>query len=279
MERSYKDKMNKINSLLGFTNKQDLIEKISLDLISPNPYQPRVEFDNQQLEDLASSIKQYGLLQPIILKKISSREYIIIAGERRFRAATIAGLIEIPAVIKDFNEQEMAEIAIIENLQREDLNYFEEAEAFKKLIDQFNLTQEEVANKVGRSQSMVANKLRLLRLSPKVRKEISTQLLSERHLRALLRLKNQDDQLDVLNKIYKNNLNVKQTDQLVEGYYKNEDNNGKVFSVKLREARDYKLFQNTLKKALKDIEFAGVRTEYKDIEHDDHLEVKIKLYK
>ncbi len=272
--------MNKINSLLGFAaNKQEIVEKISLDAISPNPYQPRVEFDNQQLEELASSIKQYGILQPIILKKISAREYIIIAGERRWRAATLAGLLEIPAIIKDFTEQEMAEIAIIENLQREDLNYFEEAEAFKKLIDQFSMTQEEVANKVGRSQSMVANKMRLLKLSPLVRKEISTQLLSERHLRALLRLKSEADQLDVLNKIYKNNLNVKQTDQLVECYYKPDETKEEGFSLKLREAKDYKLFQNTLKKALKDIEFAGVRTEYKDSLHEDHLEVQIKLYK
>lgn len=273
--------MNKINSLLGFSvskQDQDLVEKISVDLISANPYQPRRQFDQQQLEELASSIRQYGILQPIILKKISSREYIIIAGERRYRAAILAGMTEVAAIIRDLNDQEMAEIAIIENLQRENLNYFEEAEGFKKLIEQFNLTQEEVARKVGCSQSMVANKLRLLRLPPAVRKEISIEVLTERHLRALLRLKSQDDQLEVLEKIYENNLNVKQTDQLVDSYLKKEEKKPS-FEIKFKQAKDYQLFQNTLKKALKDIEFAGVKTEYKDILHEDHLEVQIKLYK
>ncbi len=118
-------------------------------MISRNPFQPRQVFDNEYLEELASSIKQYGVLQPIILKKISSREYIIIAGECRFRAAKLAGLTEISSIIKDLDESEMAEIAIIENLQRENLNYFEEAEGFKVLAEQFDMTQEEIVKKLG----------------------------------------------------------------------------------------------------------------------------------
>ena len=275
--------MNKINSLLGISiNKQDTIEKVPISFISKNPFQPRQYFDNQQLEELAESIKQYGILQPIILKKISSKEYLIIAGERRFRAAKIAGLTEVPSIIRDLEENEMAEIAIIENLQRENLNYFEEAEGFKNLIDQFQFTQEEVAKKVGRSQSLVANKLRLLKISPRVRKEISTEVLTERHLRALLKITDEDMQIEIINKIYDSNLNVKQTEELVNSYdlqKKPEQENIPKISIKMDKSSDYRLYQNTLKKALKDIEFAGVKIEYKDVVHNDFLEIQIKLYK
>lgn len=274
--------MNKINSFLGITtSKHDFIDRISLDLISKNPFQPRQVFDNEQLEELAESIKQYGILQPLILKKISSKEYIIIAGERRFRAARLAGLKEVPAILKDLTDSEMAEIAIIENLQRENLNFLEEAEGFKHLIEKFNMTQEEVAKKLGKSQSMVANKLRLLKLSPKVKEELSTAILSERHVRALLRLENENDQLFILERIYENNLNVKQTEDLIKTYLENVSSNSKKTKIgKLAQDKtDYRLFQNTIKKSLKDIEFAGAKTEYYDSVKDDHLEIVIKIFK
>ncbi len=275
--------MNKFNSLLGLSvnKQQEIIEKIPVELISRNPFQPRQVFDNELLEELASSIKQYGVLQPIILKKISSREYTIIAGERRFRAAKLAGLTEIPSIIKDLDESEMAEIAIIENLQRENLNYFEEAEGFKVLAEQFDMTQEEIAKKVGKSQSMVANKIRLLKLSPKVRQEISTEVLSERHLRALIRIPEEENQLMILGKIYENNLNVKQTEELINNFCKNGKTEEKkeVLSIKASKPSDYKLFQNTLKKSIESIEFLGARAEYSDVLKDDHLEVIIKIYK
>jgi ParB family chromosome partitioning protein len=275
--------MNKFNSLLGLSvnKQQEIIEKIPVELISRNPFQPRQVFDNEHLEELASSIKQYGVLQPIILKKISSREYTIIAGERRFRAAKLAGLTEIPSIIKDLDESEMAEIAIIENLQRENLNYFEEAEGFKVLAEQFDMTQEEIAKKVGKSQSMVANKIRLLKLSPKVRQEISTEVLSERHLRALIRIPEEENQLMILGKIYENNLNVKQTEELINNFCKNGKTEEKkeVLSIKASKPSDYKLFQNTLKKSIESIEFLGARAEYSDVLKDDHLEVIIKIYK
>lgn len=275
--------MNKFNSLLGLSvnKQQEIIEKIPVELISRNPFQPRQVFDNEHLEELASSIKQYGVLQPIILKKISSREYTIIAGERRFRAAKLAGLTEIPSIIKDLDESEMAEIAIIENLQRENLNYFEEAEGFKVLAEQFDMTQEEIAKKVGKSQSMVANKIRLLKLSPKVRQEISTEVLSERHLRALIRIPEEENQLMILGKIYENNLNVKQTEELINNFCKNGKTEEKkeILSIKASKPSDYKLFQNTLKKSIESIEFLGARAEYSDVLKDDHLEVIIKIYK
>ena len=275
--------MNKLNSLLGISanKQQDSIEKIPVDLIVRNPFQPRQIFDNEHLEELASSIRQYGILQPLILKKVSGKEYIIIAGERRFRAAKLAGLNEVPSILKDLNENEMAEIAIIENLQRENLNYFEEAEGFKVLIEQFGMTQEEVAKKVGKSQSMVANKIRILRLSPKVRNEISTEILSERHLRALIRVEKEEDQLLLLEKIYENNLNVKQTEELISNFCKTGSIANKAINSDIKAARpsDYKLFQNTLKKSLKDIEFLGAKTEYMEFTREDHLEVVIKIYK
>lgn len=275
--------MNKLNSLLGISanKQQDSIEKIPVDLIVRNPFQPRQIFDNEHLEELASSIRQYGILQPLILKKVSGKEYIIIAGERRFRAAKLAGLNEVPSILKDLNENEMAEIAIIENLQRENLNYFEEAEGFKVLIEQFGMTQEEVAKKVGKSQSMVANKIRILRLSPKVRNEISTEILSERHLRALIRVEKEEDQLLLLEKIYDKNLNVKQTEELISNFCKTGSIENMAINSDIKAARpsDYKLFQNTLKKSLKDIEFLGAKTEYMEFTREDHLEVVIKIYK
>ena len=275
--------MNKINSLLGLTGKQDSIEKINVEYITKNPYQPRQHFDNENLQELASSIKQYGILQPIILRKQSPKNYQIIAGERRYRAAKLAGLNEVPAIIREFTDDEAAEIAIIENLQRENLNYFEEAEGFKKLIDQFNLTQEEVAKKVGKSQPMIANKLRLLKISQRVRKEISSEILTERHLRALIKVKNEEDQLLLLEKIYEGNLNVKQTDELVKKFLdsaRNDNSNLQEKDIKRKSnITDYRLFQNTLKKSLKDIEIAGVKTEYADKIKEDHLEVCIKIYK
>lgn len=275
--------MNKINSFLGLVGKQDQIEKVPVNTITKNPFQPRRHFDRENLEELALSIGQYGVLQPIIVRKTGNREYQIIAGERRFRAAKLAGLTEIPVIVRDFSDHQVAEIAIIENLQREDLNYFEEADAFRQLLENFRLTQEEVAKRIGKSQSLIANKLRLLRLSPRVRNEISVAVLSERHVRALLKLSAEEEQLQALEKIYADNLNVKQTEQLVQQMLEKdaqdelvEDNTG---STKIGGMRDYKIFQNTLKKAMESIVFSGAKTEYREEIHEDHMEVTIRIYK
>ncbi len=275
--------MNKINSILGLTSKNEIIEKINVELIVPNPYQPRQVFDRENLEELAVSVRQYGILQPVLVRKFSPKQFQLIAGERRFRAAKMAGLAEVPAIIKDLSDNEVAEIAIIENLQRENLNFFEEAEGFKKLIETFSLTQEEVALKVGKSQSVVANKLRLLRLSPAVKDQISTEVLTERHIRALLKVKEEHEQLFILDKIYQSNLNVKQTEEFITNFLENKKDQTDKEKVTIKEKKqnitDYRLFQNTIKKSLENIEFSGAKTEYQDRVLDDYLEVTIKIYK
>ena len=180
--------------------------------ILPNRFQPRGYFDPNQLEELASSIRQYGILQPVIVRFVDGH-YELVSGERRFRASTLAGKETVPALDRDLGDKEVAEMALIENLQREDLSYFEEAEGYAKLIKEFQITQEEVAQRMGKSQPTIANKLRLLNIPDRVRQEISIDVITERHARALLKLKDEELQLDALNKIYKNNLNVRQTDE------------------------------------------------------------------
>ena len=195
--------------------KGESILELSISEIQVNPFQPRLYFDPAQLEELSSSIKEYGVLQPVIVRVVDGR-YQLVSGERRFRASKLAQKETIPALIRQLSDREVAEMALIENLQREDLNYFEEAEGYARLIQEFQITQEEVAKKMGKSQPTIANKLRLLQISEKVRREISVDVITERHVRSLLKLKNEEQQLDVLNRIYKNNLNVRQTDDYIE---------------------------------------------------------------
>ena len=200
----------------GAEQKQsEVILDLSIAEIQPNPFQPRVYFDPAQLEELSNSIRQYGVLQPVIVRLVDGK-YQLVSGERRFRASMLAGKETIPALLRQLDDREVAEMALIENLQREDLNYFEEAEGYARLIQEFQITQEEVARKMGKSQPTIANKLRLLHISERVRREISVDVITERHVRSLLKLKNEEQQLEVLNRIYKNNLNVRQTDELIE---------------------------------------------------------------
>lgn len=248
--------------------------------IQPNPFQPRLHFDPAQLEELASSIREYGVLQPVIVRLVDGK-YQLVSGERRFRASQLAQKETIPALVRQLNDREVAEMALIENLQREDLNYFEEAEGYARLIQEFQITQEEVAKKMGKSQPTIANKLRLLHLSEKVRREISVDVITERHVRSLLKLKNEDLQLEALNRIYKNNLNVRQTDDLVENMLITEEKNIREQKKKkmMKAIKDMKIFVNTIKGTVKTIQDAGLPAEVTERENDDYLEVVIRLPK
>jgi len=188
---------------------QKKITYIPLDKIRPNPYQPRRNFEYSALEELCNSIKEYGVIQPINVRKTPGNQYELVAGERRLRASIMAGLKEIPAIIIDVNEDDLAIMALIENLQREDLGYLEEAEGYQNLIREHGLTQEELAQKIGKSQSTIANKIRLLKLPPMVKKMLSDHQLTERHARALLKLHDEQIQLKVLKKVCEKELNVK----------------------------------------------------------------------
>ena len=191
------------------------VVELDINQVEPNKNQPRKNFDQDALNELADSIKQYGVIQPIVVQKIDDY-YEIIAGERRWRAAKIAKLKKIPVVIKNFSEQEIVEIALIENIQREDLNPIEEAEAYKRLIDEYNLKQEEMAERLSKSRTSITNSMRLLKLSSKVQKLVISGELSSGHARALIPVEDTKKQYTLALEIIKNKLSVRETEKLVK---------------------------------------------------------------
>lgn len=191
------------------------VVELDINQVEPNKNQPRKNFDQDALNELADSIKQYGVIQPIVVQKIDDY-YEIIAGERRWRAAKIAKLKKIPVVIKNFSEQEIVEIALIENIQREDLNPIEEAEAYKRLIDEYNLKQEEMAERLSKSRTFITNSMRLLKLSSKVQKLVISGELSSGHARALIPVEDAKKQYTLALEIIKNKLSVRETEKLVK---------------------------------------------------------------
>ncbi len=190
--------------------------ELKISQIEPNKNQPRSEFNPDKLQDLADSIKKYGVLQPIVVKKQDNGFYKIIAGERRWRASKMAGLLKVPVLVRDYDDQETMEIALIENLQREDLNPFEEAHGYRELMDVFGLTQEQVAQKVGKSRSAVANSIRLLTLCDEIKEMVLKKELTVGHVRALLSTDNEGVQLMAARKIVVEGLTVRQTESLIK---------------------------------------------------------------
>lgn len=194
-------------------NKEVVMVRIS-DII-PNRFQPRLTFDEEALNELANSIKEHGIIQPLILRDLGSK-YEIIAGERRYKASQIAGLTEVPAIIGSMDDQTSAELALIENIQRKDLSAIEEAKSYKIILDMGSFTQEQLAKRMGKSQSTVANKMRLLTLTNEVQMALMNNLISERHARCLLQVKDSEKQKEVLNKIITERMNVRDTDEYIK---------------------------------------------------------------
>lgn len=200
---------------------KDSIENIDINLIIPNENQPRKEFQEDALSDLTNSIKTHGLIQPIIVRKVKNK-YEIIAGERRLKASKAAGLKEIPCIVKDINTEMSAKFALIENIQREDLNPIEEAKAFRELMDNYNLTQEEVSQIVGKSRSYIANSIRLLNLDKKTLDYIEEGSLSSGHGRALLSIGDENERAKIANEIINKKLNVRDTEELAKNMKKSK---------------------------------------------------------
>lgn len=201
-----------INDNMG---SKETILNIKIDLISPNKNQPRIGFDKEKLSDLANSIKTHGLIQPIVVKRVEGK-YEIIAGERRWRASKLAGLKEIPCTLMDVNEEDSAKLALIENVQREDLNPIEEARAYDKLIKNFNLTQEEVAKEVGKSRPYISNTIRLLNLNEDIIEQIALGELTSGHGKVLLGIKDEKQQLIAAKRIINNKLNIRESENLTK---------------------------------------------------------------
>ncbi|MFN2216675.1 MAG: ParB/RepB/Spo0J family partition protein [Anaerolineales bacterium] len=191
-------------------------DQVGIDKIKPNPHQPRKKFDPQELIELSNSIKEHGILQPLIVtSETGSGEYILIAGERRLEAARTAGLKKVPVIVREASELQRLELALIENVQREDLDPLEEAQAYAQLADEFNLSHEEIAGKVGRNRATITNRLRLLKLPGEVKKALTDGKISEGHARALLGLSSADAQLALLKTTINRDLNVRQVEELV----------------------------------------------------------------
>ena len=202
-------------------NIENNIQYINIENIIPNRFQPRLAFDEEALKNLAQSIIEHGIIQPLVVRRLSNDKYEIIAGERRYKASQMAGLNKLPVIIANLDDNTSAEVALIENIQRKDLSAIEEAKSYKKLLDRGYLTQEELAKRLGVSQSNIANKVRLLNLTEEVQDALMKELISERHARSLLQIQNPSDQINMLNKIISNRLTVRQLDMeiknLIEG--------------------------------------------------------------
>lgn len=255
---------------------QDQIQEIPLKQIIPNTYQPRRQFDEVQLNELAQSIQVNGLLQPIILRLNDNQKYEIIAGERRFRAVELLNWEKIPAIVRDYSNQESAALALIENLQREDLNPIEEAQAYQQLEQMEQLPQKDLARKLGKSQSYVANKLRLLKLAQPVQQAIITGTISQRHGRALLNL-SAKQQEEVLAKIIKRKLTVKATEKLVQQLQQPQTSaTGKIRALKSKNA---KLSINTIRKSVSLAQQNGAQFNYQEIDTDQQYQMIITVKK
>lgn len=249
---------------------------IKIDEIEPNPYQPRRHFPAETIAELAQSIRTYGLLQPIIVRK-SGRAYQLVVGERRLIACRRLGWKSISASVKEITDSAMATIALIENLQRENLNFIEEAQGYARLMKTFNLTQEVLAQRLGKSQSTIANKLRLLKLPEPVQKILVEQNLTERHARALLKLESESTQKKMLAEIVNRGLNVSQTEKRIESMMEPATPAGKI--TEQREVRDSRIFLNTIREAVKLIQDAGLSPEIEEREAPEYIEVTIRMYK
>ena len=247
-----------VSKLKPQNTQKDNILYLPCENVKPNPYQPRRHFDSASITELGESIKKYGVIQPISVRKIpNSFDYELVAGERRLRACIEIGMERIPAIVVKINDNDSAVIALIENLQRQDLNFLEEAEAYLHLISDHGLTQEELSAKIGKSQSAVANKLRVLKLSPTMRKLILSHNLTERHARALLRLPDDDSRMIALKRVCDNSLTVKETDRLVDSMLssidKEEKENKNTYVLK-----DVRIFLNTIKRAISVMKNSGI---------------------
>jgi ParB family transcriptional regulator, chromosome partitioning protein len=253
----------------------DEVKQIPIGSIDTSPYQPRTVFDDDRIEELSQTIRTHGVIQPIVVRLRGDR-YEIIAGERRWRAVSKLGLETIPAIVREFNDSQAASIALIENLQREGLSAIEEAVAYQKLIDLHSLTQESLAQRLGKSQSTIANKLRLLGLSEPVKNALVERKITERHARSLLALDTADLQHKVLEDVLSKELNVKQTEARV-AFYKEAAKAKKTKRISF--TKDVRLALNTIRQSIDMISGSGLQIKTDEKDHEDHYEIVIRIPK
>ena len=255
---------------------------VSPDKIDPNKYQPRKVFDESKLFELAQSIKEHGILQPLTVRKTDKERFELIAGERRLRAAILVGLTSVPVIIKKYSDEQSMVLSIIENIQRHNLNYFEEAESYRKLIEECHLTQEELARKLGKTQSTVANKLRLLKLEPSIRTLLTENNLTERHARCLLKIEDEELKERAIKEIISKNLNVSQTEVLIMSLMGELRKEVRKKSTKLRCVKlfkDLRIFSSTINQTIDLIKQTGIPVSSNKSETEDYIEYTIRIEK
>ncbi|KIL39624.1 chromosome partitioning protein ParB [Gordoniibacillus kamchatkensis] len=268
-----------LSKFFGFTEPQrnatDEVKNLPVNEVIPSPYQPRTVFDDDRIEELMQTIRTHGIIQPIVVR-IRNNKFELIAGERRLRAVRKLGLETIPAIIREFNDSQAASIALIENLQREGLTAIEEAAAYQQLIEMHDLTQESLAQRLGKSQSTIANKIRLLHLSEPVKTALLERKITERHARALLSLDQEDLQTKVLEEIISKELNVKQTEARVQ-FLKESTKLKKAKRVSF--AKDVRLALNTIRQSVEMVASSGLHVDTLEQDYEDHYEIVIRIPK
>jgi len=262
----------------GVNDLEDVIQ-LNIEQIVPNKYQPRVMFDEERISELAQTLRTHGMIQPIVVRKKGDEQYELIAGERRFRAAKMLQWKTVPAIIRELSDTETASIALIENIQRENLSVIEEANAYVQLIKMHELTQEALAQRLGKSQSTIANRIRLLSLPNEVQNALMSKDISERHARALLKLPNEEEQLHFLAIIIDQSLTVREADQLIkkhlQGNKKKETPKAKTQFI----SKDIRIATNTIRRSLDLIEKTGIDVESKEEDLGDYYQITIKVKK
>lgn len=259
---------------------QEKVDQVKIDLIKPNKYQPRTIFSEEKIEELARTIHTHGVIQPIVIRK-SDDGYEIIAGERRFRAMKKLGWEEVPAIIRNLDDKETASIALIENLQREELTAIEEAYAYEKLLELHGLTQEALAQRLGKGQSTVANKLRLLKLPDDIKNSILTKEISERHARALISVKDADLQQKLFQEAIAEQLNVKQLeDRIQQALNPVEEEKEKKKVIKRKSvSKDVRIALNTIRQSLALVTKSGIDVKTEEEDSEDFYTITVKIPK
>ncbi|MBM7716811.1 nucleoid occlusion protein [Siminovitchia sp. FSL H7-0308] len=258
---------------------RDEVKQITVSDIIPNRFQPRTIFDETKIEELARTIHTHGIIQPIVVREAENSQYEIIAGERRFRAVKMLGWEKIPAIIKNLSDTETASVALIENLQREELTPIEEAIAYGKLLELHNLTQEALAQRLGKGQSTVANKLRLLKLPEQVQEALLKKQITERHARALIPIKDPEKQVELMNLIVEKNLNVKQTEEQVVRMLSTDKQQPKRTPKKRAISKDMRIAVNTIRQSLSMVADSGIKLDSTEEEHEEYYQITIKIPK
>lgn len=278
--------LQSFNRLFTSSSKEETTDELNEDVVQlkvddivPNEFQPRTKFDDEKIKELAQTLQTHGMIQPIVVRKKNDDKYEVIAGERRLRAAKLLGWETISAIVRNLTDRETASVALIENIQREELSVIEEAQAYQQLIKMHSLTQEALAQRLGKSQSTIANRLRLLSLPDEIKQGLIDRVITERHARALIKLKGADLQLKFYQKIIEQQLNVRETDEMIKQFLEKGQAEKKQRPKRKFISKDIRIATNTIRRSLKMIQDSGIKVETEEEDFEDYYQITIKVPK